>query len=183
MNRTETLAIMGVLKAAYPSYYKDMKRGDAEGIVDLWATMFMDEPVELVAMAVKSFIATDTKGFPPHIGAIKEAILKLREPKRMTEQEAWELVANAVRNGIYGADKEFKALPETVQRIVGSPNQLREWAMMDAEVVHSVVASNFQRSYKARAASEREYMALPGDVRRSMEQLAAGMSMPMLTEG
>lgn len=183
MNREETLAIMGVLKAAYPNYYRDMKRGDAEGVVDLWHTMFASDPAEVVAMAVKAHIATDTKGFPPHIGAIKESIRKLTQPTEMTEQEAWALVSKATKNGTWGYKEEFEKLPPVIQKLVGSPNQLREWAAMDSEVVQSVVASNFQRSYKARAASEREYLALPADVRQTMELLSGGMKMPELTDG
>lgn len=183
MTREETLGIMSVLKAAYPSYYKDMTRQDAEGIVSLWQAMFADDPIEVVAMAVKAHIANDKKGFPPHIGAIKEAIIKLKQPEEMTEQEAWALVRKALRNGIYGAQKEYDALPPILQRLVGSPNQLKEWAVMDEDVVASVVASNFQRSYKARAANERELLALPSDVRQTMQQLSAGMAMPMLEGG
>lgn len=183
MTREETLAIMGVLKAAYPNYYRDMKRSDAEGVVELWHTMFAEEPAGLVGAAVKAHIATDVKGFPPHIGAIKEAIVKLRRGDEMTEQEAWELVRKATRNGTWGAKEEFEKLPPVIQRLVGSPNQLREWAQMDADVVQSVVASNFQRSYKVRAASEREMLALPADVRQTMELLSAGMKMPELPNG
>lgn len=183
MTREETLAIMGVLKAAYPNYYRDMKRSDAEGVVELWHTMFAEEPAGLVGAAVKAHIATDVKGFPPHIGAIKEAIVKLRRGEEMTEQEAWELVRKATRNGTWGAKEEFEKLPPVIQRLVGSPNQLREWAQMDADVVQSVVASNFQRSYKVRAASEREMLALPTDVRQTMELLSAGMKMPELPNG
>lgn len=183
MTREETLAVMGVLKAAYPAFYKDMKRSEAEGIVSLWEAMFREEPAEVVAMAVKAHIAGDRKGFPPHIGAIKDAIVKLKTPETTTEQEAWHLVKQATRNSAYGAKEEFDKLPPMIQRLVGSPNQLREWAMMDSETVNSVVASNFQRSYKVRAASEREYMTLPADVREGMAQIAAGMRMPALTEG
>ena len=183
MTREETLAIMSVLKAAYPNYYKDMKRSDAEAIVGLWAEMFKDEPVEVVALAVKAHIANDAKGFPPVIGAIKDAIVKLQTPDEMTELEAWGYVRKAISNGIYGSQKEFDALPPVIQRLVGSPNQLREWAMMDADTVASVVASNFQRSYKARAAHEREFLALPEDVKGAIAQLAAGMAMPALGEG
>lgn len=183
MTRQETLAIMSVLKAAYPGYYKDMTRADAESIVGLWAEMFKDDPTEVVAMAVKAHIASDRKGFPPHIGAIKDAIVKLVEKEAMTEVEAWGLVVKAIRNGNYGAQEEFEKLPKTLQRLVGSPNQLREWAMMDSDVINSVVASNFQRSYKARVAQEREYMALPQDVRATMAQLADGMRMQALPGG
>ena len=69
MTRSETLAIMSILKAAYPGYYRDMKRQDAEAVVNLWAEMLADYPANLVAAAVKSHIASDRKGFPPHIGA------------------------------------------------------------------------------------------------------------------
>lgn len=182
MTYDETLTIMSVLKAAYPNYYKDMRRSDADAIVSLWVEMFKDDPVEIVAVAVKAHIATDKKGFPPHIGAIKEAIVKLTSSNEMTELEAWGCVLKATQNSKYNSAEEFAALPPVVQRIVGSPNQLREWAMMDSETVNSVVASNFQRSYKARAANEREVLALPQDVRQTMERLAAGMQMPGLPE-
>lgn len=182
MTREETLGIMSVLKAAYPAYYRDMQRSEAEQVVGLWAAMFADEPVEIVAMAVKAHIVNDKKGFPPHIGAIKDAIYKLQQPEEMTELEAWGYVRKAISNGIWGSKKEFDALPPILQRLVGSPNQLREWAMMDEDTVASVVASNFQRSYRARAANEREMLALPADVRAVMQQLAGKMNMNLLEE-
>jgi len=196
MTREETLAIMAVLKAAYPNYYRDMKRTDAEGVVNLWATMFADEPAELVTMAVKAHIAGDSKGFPPHIGAIKEAIVRIQQPKELTELEAWAIVQRAIsgasmspqsmmyRNGETdgktSAERKFDALPPILKRMVGNPGQLAAWAAMDEETVGTVIASNFQRSYRAVAAKEREYMALPGDVRRMMDRIGGGMSMPAL---
>lgn len=185
MTREETLAIMGVLKAAYPNYYRDMRRADAEGIVELWHTMFEDDPAQIVAAAVKAHIASDVKGFPPHIGAIKQAIVKLTKPPELelSEMEAWGLVRRAVSNGIYGAQKEFDALPPVVQQVVGAPSQLKEWAMLDEDVVASVVSSNFQRSYRARAAHAKEFLALPMDVRRTMESLGGGMNILSLKGG
>ena len=183
MTYEETLAIMSVLKAAYPNYYRDMKKVDAESVVSLWAEMFKEDPAELVAVAVKAHIANDSKGFPPHIGAIRNAIAKIKQPDEMTEIEAWGYVLKALRNSNYNAVEEFEKLPPVVKRLVGTPNQLREWAMMDSDTVNSVVASNFQRSYKARAASEREILTLPAGVRATIMSLADGMKMPMLTEG
>lgn len=182
MTRDETIDLLSVLKAAYPNFYKDMTRKDADHVISLWSEMFKDEPAPLVTLAVKRHIATDTKGFPPHIGAIKSAIVKIQTPDEMTELEAWGLVQKALRNSSYGAQEEFDKLPPVVQRLVGSPNQLREWAMMDTDTISSVVASNFQRSYKARAANEREFLALPADVKNAMEQIAAGIKMPELPE-
>lgn len=180
MDRADVLRVMSVLKAAYPAYYREMGTKEAGSIVALWEEMFREDDAQVVALAVKAHIANDKKGFPPNIGAIKEAIVKLTTPEEMTEQEAWAMVAKACRNGYYGAQKEFDALPPVVKRLVGSPNQLKEWATMDSHELQTVVASNFQRSYRARAAHEREYLALPGDVRRAVDSLAAGFKLPEL---
>ena len=198
MNYDETLAIMSVLKAAYPNYYKDMKKADAEGIVSLWAEIFRDDQAELVAAAVKAHIASDEKGFPPHIGAIKNAIVKLTQPPEleMSEMEAWSLVRRAIRgasteewsckwrNGVRdpktSAEVNFERLPRLLQRIVSSPSQLAEWEKLDDDVIDSVLQSNFCRSFRARAANEREYLALPSDIRRSMETLSGGMAIKAL---
>lgn len=180
MTRDDTLDLLSILKAAYPTFYRDMTRRDADHVIDLWFEMFKDEPAEMVALAVKRHIATDKKGFPPHIGAIKDAIVKIQQPDEMTELEAWGMVQKALRNGYYGAQEEFDKLPPVVQRLVGSPNQLREWSQMDTETISSVVASNFQRSYKARSANEREFLALPSDVKQTMAQIAAELKMPEL---
>lgn len=180
MTYDETLAIMSVLKAAYPAFYRDMKRADAEAAVALWAEMFKDEPAAVVGLAVKSFIATDEKGFPPNIGTIRAAIVKLREPEEMTPQEAWVYVNEATRRSIHYAQEEFDKLPPVIQKVVGNPQQLKEWAMMDSATVQSVVASNFQKSFRVRAAREREFQALPADIRDMSLQLAAGMSFEAL---
>ena len=172
MTRSETLAVMSILKAAYPGYYRDMKRQDAEAVVNLWAEMLSDYPADLVAAAVKAHIAGDRKGYPPHIGAIIAAIGDISKPSCLTEGEAWALVAKALRNSSYGSEKEFAALPETLQRLVGHPSQLREWAMMDADTVQSVVQSNFMRSYRARAESEKRLAAMPQEIREKLTNAA-----------
>lgn len=172
MNRTETLAVMSILKAAYPAYYRDMKRQDAEAVVNLWAEMLSDYPADLVAAAVKAHIAGDRKGFPPHIGAIIAAIGDISKPTCLTEGEAWVLVAKALRNSSYGSEKEFAALPETLQRLVGHPSQLREWAMMDAGTVQTVVQSNFLRCYRARMETEKRLAAMPSEIREKLTNAA-----------
>lgn len=91
-------------------------------------------------------------------------------------------MASALRNSGYNSVTEFDKLPPVVRRIIGSPSQLREWAMMDSDTVQSVVQSNFMRSYRARAQSEREYLALPPEVKGLMEEIAGAMSMPALKE-
>ena len=182
MTREETIKVLAVLKAAYPAFYRGMKADELNGIVNLWASQFEGDDYKTVGAAVQAHIATDTKGYPPHIGAIKEAIRKITQPDEMSEMEAWGYVASALRNSGYNSVAEFDKLPPVVRRIVGSPSQLREWAMMDSDTVQSVVQSNFMRSYRARAQHEREYLALPENVRELMAQLAGSMAIPALKE-
>ena len=40
MTRQEALAIMAMLKTAYPSFYKDLSKEELSAAVNLWATMF-----------------------------------------------------------------------------------------------------------------------------------------------
>lgn len=169
MERNDVLKIMAVLRGAYPQFYRDISRQEAEDTVNLWSDMFRQDDASIVGAAVKSIIEGDEKGFPPTIGQVKAKMRLITGSRELTETEAWNIVAAAIRNGLYGASEEFKKLPPTIRRIVGSPNTLREWARMDTDTVHSVVASNFQRSYKAISAREHEIRKLPPDVKNLLQ--------------
>lgn len=179
MNRNEVLKIMAILRGAYPQFYRGIDREKAESTVNLWAEMFANDDVRVVAAAVKSVIESDEKGFPPTIGQVKAKMRMICAPDELSEAEAWGLVAKAIRNSAYEAQAEFEKLPPLVKCIVGSPNQLRDWSQMDSDAVHSVVASNFQRSYRAKAAREKEVQALPADVRAVVMQIAGGGAMAL----
>ena len=175
MNREETKEILKVLRVGYPNFYKGLTKREADEIIDLWSTMFASEPLKIVIEAVKSLMCTLV--YPPTIADVKSKIALITQPETMSEMEAWGRVKSAIN--YYAATESFAVLPPILKRIVGSPNQLREWAIMEAETVNSVVQSNFMRSYKAIAAQEKEYGMLPESTKRLMEirktgQLTAG---------
>lgn len=177
MTRDDVIKIMSVLRGAYPQFYRDIRKQEAMDIINLWSDMFAYDDTELVAAAVKSLIDTDEKGFPPTIGQVKAKMRLLTSKEEMTEAEAWALVAKAVKNGLYGSREEFDKLPKNIQRLVGSHNQLRDWSMMDSDTLHSVVASNFQRSYKQVATREKEIAKLPEDVRQMIGTISERLSL------
>ena len=172
MTREDTIKILSVLRGAYPAFYRDITKQEAESTIALWESMFDEEPYELVGAAVKAFIAGDGKGFPPAIGQIKERIRQITTPEDMTEQEAWAMVSKALRNSTYGSMEEFAKLPPEVQAVVHDPGQLKQWAMSPADEVETVIASNFMRSFRAKQKASKEYMALPTSVKQLM--IAAG---------
>ena len=117
MTRDETLKIMAVLKATYPNFYKDMTRRDAEGVVALWTDMFSEDSYNAVAAAVKAFIASDSKGFPPVVGQVKQRVTEFASAKA--------LPGNVSR----GSEKEAAWMRPYIQRIAekakNSPSRIQ----------------------------------------------------------
>lgn len=167
MTVQDTGKVMDILKGAYPNW------NATKNTAIVWAQMFSDDPVELVLAAVKSYIASDTSGFAPVVGQIKKIMIDLQMDD-MNENEAWSLIRRAISNGIYGSVEEYKALPPILQKVVGSPDQLTEWAML-TDGLDTVVASNVMRSYRKELDRQRFERALPGDVR-----LALGSAVKMI---
>ncbi len=172
MNSVETTIVLGVLRAAFPSFYKDMKKEELTNIVSLWQSMFADDDAGIVMAAVKALIAVKVEGFPPTIGAVKEQISRLTSPQELTEQEAWALVSKAVKRGYYDFKEEFEKLPEVVQRSIGRAEQLQVWSEMDAKTVESVVASNFMRAFRVKQKKQKELDMMPSDVRKMLASVA-----------
>lgn len=81
MTKKETAKIMTLMGIAYPQYYRNMRKEEAEAVIDLWAEMFADDSLESVTIAIKGFIEGDEKGFPPQIGAVKAMLRKANIPK------------------------------------------------------------------------------------------------------
>jgi hypothetical protein len=177
MNKIEVTALLSIIKTAYPNFYKGA--GEINNAIDLWSMMFVDDSAKIVTEAVKALMCT--LKFPPTIADVKEKIALITQPERMTEMEAWNMVKNAI--SYYHAKEGFDGLLPLLQRLVGSPNQLMEWAVMDIDDLETVVKSNFMRSYTVRARQEAERAMLPESTRDLIQQLAEGFSMGRLTDG
>lgn len=168
MDREETKEIIRIMCASYPNY----KPADISETIDIWASMLSEYSYEHIAVALKTYIATDTSGFAPSIGDIIQRANSLVGNGELNEIEAWTLVSKAIRNGYYGAEKEFEKLPPTVQKAVSSPEQLRMWATTDSKSIETVVASNFMRTYKTEVKRAEEYARLPEDVKAIMQKMS-----------
>lgn len=170
MTKKEAMLILATLRAAFPQAYANYTQADTEAAVNLWTEMFDGDTGAEVSAAVKALIATRTNSFPPAIGEVKEQLYKLRHQNDLKEDDAWNLVVKAVRNSGYHAMEEFDRLPEIVKQCVGSPNQLRDWGLMDSDDFFTVIQSHFLRAFRARSQSEREMDKLPEDVRQMLTE-------------
>ena len=146
MNKEETGKILSVITEVYPSFLRDR---NIQATQNIWLTIFQEVSYDRVMQALTSYIATDTKGFPPVPGALNALIWQAEDAKGMSEEEAWSLVYRALRRSGYNSREEFEKLPEEIRRIVVHPSQLHEWAMLDEQEVNTVIAAGFKRSWRA----------------------------------
>lgn len=167
MTRDETIKLLMVIQSAYPNF----KPPDKTVAVDTWYTMLKDMDYNVVQMGLRAYITSDTSGFAPSIGQLINTIYTIQNPQELNEMEAWFLVSRALRNGYYGAIEEFNKLPPLVQKAVGSPDNLRNWALTDGKSIENVVQSNFMRTYRTVVNRENEIKKMPADVRTLIENV------------
>lgn len=160
MTKTDAKKIIAVMMAAYPSY----NPSDTELTANVWATSLKEYDYEKVCNALMAHIRSDTSGFAPTIGQVMDKIHMMESPMELGEGEAWAMVRQAIGNGGYHAEEEFQKLPRAARRAVGSPSQLRAWALSD-DFSESVVASQFLRAYRIEVQREAEVAKMPKAVR------------------
>jgi hypothetical protein len=163
MTLSETAKLLALIQVYYPKFAEGR---DINVTAKAWQMIFAEDDYDRTQKAVLAFVATDTKGFPPMPGALKE--LMFQRPDTMSAMQAWHLVRKAVENGWYGSEEEFKKLPPLCQRIVGAPGTLKDWALMDMAELETVVGSNFQRSYKQLEKDEAYFAKLPQAVLQAL---------------
>lgn len=167
MEREETKKILMIIDATYPNF----KVENPVETIDAWHFFLQDYEYNDIALALKMFVNTSTKGFAPSVSELIAMIHRPEQLSQMSELEAWTLVRSAIGKANYYAAEEFEKLPPLVQQAVGSPSQLRNWAMGDIDTIETVVASNFQRTYRSKLATKMEMDKLPAEVRNRIESL------------
>ena len=173
MTRDETLTVLAVIRAAYPAFYGKANKQDIDISVNLWSEMFADDSYQVVNYALKQLIAEKT-GFPPCIADLKQKIRDVTTAATgaPTHEELWQMLRAATRNGLYGSEEEFAKLPPVLKRYLGAPSALRVMAVMDEDVLNSVVHGQFLKQISAIEDRERFDEEMPDNIR----QLACSMA-------
>lgn len=171
MTDQEVSKMFLMVKAAYPRVFKDYDATMIGNYIDAWCMVFADIPAEQAYAGLKTYLSTETKGFPPSPGQIMDCVHKLNPDKIPNEMEAWSLVDKAVRNSIFNADEEFGKLPQIVRRAIRNPARLKEWAQMDEADFQTIEQSNFMRTYRAEVERERTALRIPSDIRPQLEMI------------
>lgn len=164
MTLEETSKIIASIMAVYPQHFRTYTKQLNEAMKKTWHEIFEDKQYSLVSMALNSFIATDTKGFPPTPGNINQMIVEMQETAHASDQinenDAWNMVYKAICNSTYHSQEEFKKFPPIIQQAVGSPENLKVMAMSDG-FNQSVESSNFKRIYRTVVEQEKNRVKIP----------------------
>jgi len=165
MTREQVGELLMTIQVYYPNYNPP----DKKITLNAWHIMLAEYPEELVLQALRACIATNTSGFAPDIGQIMSKIHTISQPQELDGMTAWGLVSKALRDGTYGAVEEFNKLPPLVQKAVGSPDNLRNWALTDSKSIENVVQSNFMRTYRTVVNRAKEFQKMPKDIQTLIE--------------
>lgn len=180
MERSEMMQILATIDTAYPNF---LRGRDPQRLAGLWCAAFSNYTAEQVGAAVLAYVTTETSGFAPTIGQIKEKLDLAVIHNQMDESTAWALVYKAIMNGLYNSRSEFEKLPPEVQRCVGSHEQLRAWAEMDVDEVQTVIASQFKKSFRSRAEHNQTLSRLPDNCRDILLGMVANIGHPGVLSG
>lgn len=167
MTREETVKIIRIICDCYPNY----KPNNLSETVDVWKMMLEDYSYQEISIALKAYITTDINGFAPSVGQLIGKIQTISQPQELNEMAAWGLVSKALRNGTYGAAEEFEKLPPLVQKAVGMPDNLRNWAQSDYESIETVIQSNFIKTYRAVVSRSDEINRMPNEIKALIDKI------------
>ena len=154
MTSEEIGKVLDILWANYPRFYETSQDEQKALVATTWQWVLGEFSYGEVMYGLKAYFSMPNE-YPPQPGQIKALIMKPKTDQVMSVGEAWQKVRNAISNGLYGAEQEFAKLPATIQRIVGTPQALRDMAMLDSTGI-GVEQANFTRAYENIAKSEKE---------------------------
>ena len=161
MELSETRKVMAYIAAAFPKYFQNVTKQSAEKQAIVWNEALAEYSIQAVLVGVKSFIASDSSGFPPTPGQIIEYIHFTGNPRDNSGTEAWALVRKAVNVPWDQFEASYAMLPRAAQIAVGSAESLKELAQMDMQKFETVAQSNFLRMYDAAKRREAKEQVMP----------------------
>lgn len=173
MTRDEVIAILGILKTAYPSFYKDMTRDEMVRTIDLWEKMFLHEDPALVTATVENLI--NSFKWVPTIADIKEEMHKLSTFDDKSGIDYWNELEHATRNCLYKEKEIFEGLSAPVKRFLGNPSQLRELALSDAKTFQTVTKGQFLKQIEIIQKREKDNKMMLPSTKNILNQIASKM--------
>lgn len=166
------MQLIYITKATYPRAFERFTQADYSNMELAWSMVLGEYSYEQAAMGLRTFLASDSKGFPPSVGQIVECMRKAskRPEDEMLAAEAWEMVWKTIGDVKWdNPEEEYNKLPKKVQKIIGSAASLVEMAKMNTNDVLIGEKARFIHQYDAYTERENDYAKIPQEVRAKLE--------------
>ena len=170
MQRDTIIAVLGILRTAYPRFYANMTKKEAEETIALWQEMFIDTNPHILLLAVKSLISHFE--FPPSIADIKKEIVKHTNKEETIDY--WNEAYKMICNGSYMTEEEFESHSDICKRYFGSVSRLKEKSRTE-NLNLEVEQSLFNKTAESLRQRETEKNMLPQDIRTKLNELTNKM--------
>jgi len=167
MEREDVNKILADIAVLFPNFTK-MNQASKTETVNAWHWALKDFSYKSINDALELFIKTSGSDFAPSPSKLISLTYKPTELTELNPIEAWGIVSKAVCRSTYYAEEEFEKMPPAIQQAVGSPNQLRAWAQSDCDALETVIASNFQKTYRTVLERQRTIAMLPQDMKMQL---------------
>ncbi|MBD5469238.1 MAG: hypothetical protein HDR21_14005 [Lachnospiraceae bacterium] len=175
MTKKETTQILAAIISAYPNHDRFESEMAIEGMVDVWASSFQEDDVQLVQLAVAKHIQTNK--WPPSIAEIREIIMTIQCPDLIPPDEAWIAVTDLLYVDEFGyQSNELPPLIKDAIDAVGWSNlqEMRRSASRGGKPGLDRVA--FMDIYKPLYERERQRMQLAPGIRSTIDRLTETLS-------
>ena len=108
-----------------------------------------------------------TSDFAPTVGQLARKVQELKSAPQMGEMEAWALARKCIQG-----NAEYDELPEPIRKALGSKTHVKSMGL-DENFNANVAMSQFLRAYRTEIEREREYAAMPANVKRLIDSTCA----------
>ena len=180
MSRDNIIAILGIIKTAYPRFYANMTKSQAEETIALWQEMFKDTDIRILTIAVKRLITH--LEFPPTIADVKKEILKITSNGK-TEIDYWQETLKMMSDANYMKQEEFDTYPDICKRFFGNKlSNLRPYGTMEINYVINNIQPRFIKFAENYQKEEKENMLLPDDYKKMIQGLSSKFELKSLEE-
>ena len=170
MNKQETVQIITLLAGNYEAIANKTPK-QRELMLNTWYECLNDLDYKIVLKAVKKTIINNP--YPPTIHEIRKNAIELIKPTtNKTPIEAWNEALKMISNGLYMTQEQFETYSPEVRKYFNNVNNVRQHAMLDSDVVNSVIKGQFLKQYDIIIEREKEEKLLPDDIKNTFNLLA-----------
>ena len=134
MDKVETVKLLEILNAAYPTAFKKLSTGEKLAQIGIWQYEFRNDSADVVEVALNEYILHNQ--YPPTIAGVRQYMQLLDNSDAELLSEAWSAVCGNIR---------FEDLSAENKLFFGSQARVDQYGY-DSDTVQTVFAGQHKKA-------------------------------------